>query len=372
MPVVRRRAPATVWVRRMADRVGVDAAALQRLQLGHRTRTCSGSRATALASAASALPSAATSGRAAVMGSRPAPRVADRRVMAGVLLVAPAERQTGSPRRSPRRRRRAGAAGVAVAGEARQPLRLVLHIGAVQGLQLPPPGEEQQQSAPQPRDRARAELGALLEGRAEHREVQRDPGHANALRPERQFGDHQLHGAVGGLRRAAHQVERDAVGAPRHQRQHRDHAVVAVRSASTSRQSPSAGSPSRPSAMEKPRSVSVSRQASARDVTCAISSAAMSRWRRTRTVSPAREPASRPDGPAHVAAARSNLRGQDRLVAELVAPSPPRGAWRRAARAHHGGAQPRRHAQPGVDAPRPRAGSPTGSPLARHTPTSTR
>ncbi|COY44656.1 Uncharacterised protein [Mycobacterium tuberculosis] len=47
--------------------------------------------------------------------------------------------------------------------------------------------------------------------------------------------------------------------------------------ASTSRQSESAGSPRRPSAIEKPRSVSVSRQESARVMVCAISSSAMSR-----------------------------------------------------------------------------------------------
>jgi hypothetical protein len=58
--------------------------------------------------------------------------------------------------------------------------------------------------------------------------------------------------------------------------------------ASTSRQSPSAGSPTRPSAIEKPRSLSVSRQASARLTTRVISSRPMSRWRRIRTVAPAR------------------------------------------------------------------------------------
>jgi hypothetical protein len=47
--------------------------------------------------------------------------------------------------------------------------------------------------------------------------------------------------------------------------------------ASASRQSPSAGSPSRPSAIEKPRSVSVSRQASARSMTSASSSVDRSR-----------------------------------------------------------------------------------------------
>ena len=52
--------------------------------------------------------------------------------------------------------------------------------------------------------------------------------------------------------------------------------------ASTIRQSPSAGSPSRPRAIEKPRSVSVSRQASVLPISSCSSSAAMSRCRRTR------------------------------------------------------------------------------------------
>ena len=60
------------------------------------------------------------------------------------------------------------------------------------------------------------------------------------------------------------------------------------RKASTSRQSPSAASPNRPSAIENPRSVSVSRQSSARAITFVISSAGMSRCRRIRTVNPAR------------------------------------------------------------------------------------
>ena len=46
---------------------------------------------------------------------------------------------------------------------------------------------------------------------------------------------------------------------------------------------PSAGSPSRPSAMEKPRSVAPSRQSSALRSSSSISSAGMSAWRRIRT-----------------------------------------------------------------------------------------
>ncbi len=51
--------------------------------------------------------------------------------------------------------------------------------------------------------------------------------------------------------------------------------------ASTSTQRPSAGSPSRPSAIEKPRSVSVSRQAVASRDSSFISSSGMSACRRT-------------------------------------------------------------------------------------------
>ena len=53
---------------------------------------------------------------------------------------------------------------------------------------------------------------------------------------------------------------------------------------STRTQLPSLGSPSRDSAIEKPRSVAVSRQASAQAVTSAISCAESWRCRRTRTV----------------------------------------------------------------------------------------
>ena len=63
-------------------------------------------------------------------------------------------------------------------------------------------------------------------------------------------------------------------------------AAPSVPTASTSRQSPSVESPSRPSAMENPRSVSVSRHSSAWATIVRISSAGMSRWRRIRTVTP--------------------------------------------------------------------------------------
>ena len=111
--------------------------------------------------------------------------------------------------------------------------------------------------------------------------------------------------------------------------------------ASTSRQSPSAGSPSRPSAIEKPRSVSVSRQSSARLMAKAISSGDRSRWRRMRTVRPARR--------ARVTACRTGfmsgpgqlepVRVQDRLVAEFerVETGLAEGLCGSGTRAHHAG-----------------------------------
>ncbi|CFE70132.1 Uncharacterised protein [Mycobacterium tuberculosis] len=97
--------------------------------------------------------------------------------------------------------------------------------------------------------------------------------------------------------------------------------------ASTSRQSESAGSPRRPSAIEKPRSVSVSRQESARVMVCAISSSAMSRCRRMRTVNPARR--------ARVTAWRTpRISGPDNLksAGRRMASSPSSSAVRPASR----------------------------------------
>ncbi len=148
--------------------------------------------------------------------------------------------------------------------------------------------------------------------------------------------------------------------------------------ASTKRHSPSAGSPSRPSAMENPRSEWVSRQALAREMMSAISSAEMSRCRRMRTVNPG--PARPGHGlahPAHIGAGQPEVGGpQDRLVAQFqrveatLAIDPcPLGAG-----AHHTGcpavalAQP----QPGVDGLRPRPGVAYRVAAARQTPTSTR
>ncbi|AEY93135.1 hypothetical protein SHJG_7868 [Streptomyces hygroscopicus subsp. jinggangensis 5008] len=116
--------------------------------------------------------------------------------------------------------------GVAVAEQARVPLGEALGVGAVQGFQLPPAGEEQQQPAPQPQDRSGTDAGALLEGRAEDGEVQGDAAHARFRRGGAQFGDHELHDPVRCRPVTAHQVQGDAVAAPGHEGEQREQPAV--------------------------------------------------------------------------------------------------------------------------------------------------
>ena len=82
---------------------------------------------------------------------------------------------------------------------------------------MPPLGEEQQQPSPKPQYGSGADAGALLEDRAEHGEVQRDPADAQLRGHRAQLGDHELHDAVGGGAVTAHQVQGDAVLAPGHE-----------------------------------------------------------------------------------------------------------------------------------------------------------
>ena len=121
-------------------------------------------------------------------------------MLAGVLFGPPRERQDqealGDHRGNPDPRYQPG---ILVARKSWDPLRLILHIRAIQRLQLPPPREEHQQGPPQPRHRTRPQLRALFERRPEHREVERNPRHANGFRLLQQLGDHQLDGPVGGL-----------------------------------------------------------------------------------------------------------------------------------------------------------------------------
>ena len=217
--------------RRLADGIGVDAAVLQRLELGHPHAHLFGQPRPVFDLGQVGL-QLAEIGRAAVVvqQTRGDQVLGSRDVMPGVRLrVSPRERQhqetfgdhrcDADPGDQP---------GVLVARIARHPLGLILHVRPVQRLELPPLGEEHQQAAPESRDRACAELGALLERRPEHREVQRNPGHPNAFGLHAQLADHQFDCAVGGLGGAAHQVERCAVGAPRDQRQHRDDGVAVL------------------------------------------------------------------------------------------------------------------------------------------------
>lgn len=119
--------------------------------------------------------------------------------------------------------------GVAVADEAGVPLGVVLGVGAVQGLQLPPPGQEQQQPPPEPEDGAGADAGALLEHGPEDGEVEGDPTDTQLGGGRAEFGDHELHDAVGGGGAvAAHQVEGDAVAAPGHEGQQGQQPAVRV------------------------------------------------------------------------------------------------------------------------------------------------
>ena len=145
--------------------------------------------------------------------------------------------------------------GVLEADEARLPLRLVLRVGAVERLELPVAAGQQQRLPPQPGHRAGAELRAALERLAEHREVQRHPaarrsrGACSASELTMQLDQPVVGGGV-----AAHQVERQPVAAPRHEAEEAAQRCPRASCASTSTQSPSSGSPSRPSAIEKPRS----------------------------------------------------------------------------------------------------------------------
>jgi hypothetical protein len=74
-----------------------------------------------------------------------------------------------------------------------------------------------QQAAPEAEHRPGANAGALLEHGAEHREVQRHLAYAQLRCDGAQFGDHELHGAVGCGAVTAHQVQGGAVLAPGHE-----------------------------------------------------------------------------------------------------------------------------------------------------------
>ena len=120
----------------------------------------------------------------------------------------------GHARRRPDQR---DVARLGVAEEAGLPERAVLHVGAVQRLDLPPARRHQQQPPPQPQHRAGADPRALLEGGAEDGEVQRDPPQRQLPARGQHGADHQLGDPVVGLRVPPHEVEGEAVGPPGHE-----------------------------------------------------------------------------------------------------------------------------------------------------------
>ena len=109
------------------------------------------------------------------------------------------------------------------AHEAGIPARPVLHVGAVQRLELPPPRGERQHGRREPQHRAGADLLATAEHAAQHGEIQRQASHAEAARCADHPGDHELDDAVVGGRVPAHQVEGEAAASPWHERQQRPH-----------------------------------------------------------------------------------------------------------------------------------------------------
>ncbi len=232
----------------LADGVGVDSAVLQRLELGHPDPDLFGQPRPFLLVQSDLQFVDIRGGAVMVQQATVDDALRHRGVMSGVRLLMPAgERQHQEAFRDHRGHADAGDQPcVLVARIARNPLGLILHVRAVQRLQLPPAGEEHQQGAPQPRDRTGAELGTLFERRAEHREVQRNTAHPNAFGLQAQFADHQFDGAVGGLRGAAHQIQRHPVGAPRHEGEHGDHLVPSRPRAATPRPAGSRRRPGRP------------------------------------------------------------------------------------------------------------------------------
>jgi hypothetical protein len=119
-------------------------------------------------------------------------------------------------------------AGSPEAQVARRPVRLVLGVGAVERLELPPARTDQEQPPPQPDHGPGADLLALLEGGPEHGEVQREAFHAQRARPLRELGHHELGEPVVGRAVAAHQVEGEPVAAPRHEGQQRPQRALGV------------------------------------------------------------------------------------------------------------------------------------------------
>ena len=146
------------------------------------------------------------------------------------------------PRPPARRGRRGQLARPGGSKEPRHPFRLVLGVGAVQRLDLPPargeaaaPGATAAAPGPAP---TRAPRSNTDRNTAKFSEIRRD---AELPAPPRTADDHELHGAVLALPGAAHEVEREPVRPPRHEGQQRREPPCASRRAATT----SSGSPGR-------------------------------------------------------------------------------------------------------------------------------
>ena len=170
---------------RVPDGVGVDVRRPAAAPASpSRTRTCSGRPATCAATAAASgssparCPAEGSAGAAATGGMdgaasaavRPVPRLRDPARCRNPSATAEASADLDE------------LAAAREAQEARHPLGPVLRVGAVQRLQLPPARHEQERAGATAGHRAGADPRAVLEGRAEHREVQRHPVHAQPRR----------------------------------------------------------------------------------------------------------------------------------------------------------------------------------------------
>src|SRR5580693_1540786 len=127
------------------------------------------------------------------------------------------QRRQADPRRVP---------GAREHHEPRHPVRAELGIELVQRLDLEPPGHEQQDPPPGPDHRPGADPLAALKGGAKGGEIQRDPADPEFVRMLDGLDDQEVVQAGLGVPVAAHQVEREPVGAPGHEMQ--DRAQVAV------------------------------------------------------------------------------------------------------------------------------------------------
>ena len=214
----------------------------------------------------------------------------------------------------------------------------VLDVGPVQRLQLEPAGEEQQQPRASHAARARRRSGRPPRTPPGTPRSSARPAPRPAVAPAAiSVGHHELDQAVVAGPVAAHQVQRQAGGAPRGERQQRRLVAVARRAPRRARTGRRPGhragrAPSRSRARSRCRA-----SAPARSMIRPISSPEMSAWRRMRTVYPARSTRlHRLAYRAHVTAVEAEVADvEDRLVTELDHAQAGPGV--------RGGARPRSH-----------------------------